>query len=200
MTGMPMCPKPTETWLSADMRHTSLSKHTHTISQAHHLALLCSWGELVVFLYSEINSLNSWWVLYSFISQLVQIFAGNKVFGLLSLFSCDCIHTHPHLLLQSFWLRVSELCRLSISCLSDDVFPVWVLRLGSLFVRLFILSMYVCVFLCTAVPLCICVCAHARLCLSGSFPEKTHFPSRSCQAVSGCTQFTAGGYRCHLLT
>lgn len=48
--------------------------------------------------------------------------------------------------------------------LSDDVFPVWVLRLGSLFVLLFILSMYVYFPLCTGV-LCMCVCMHVCVCM-----------------------------------
>ena len=79
----------------------------------------------------------------------------------------------PYHLPQSYWLGVSELCRWCISSLSHDVFPVWVLRSGSLFVLLFILSMQVCVFSVHRVPFCwgVCVCAcvcvhvHMRACL-----------------------------------
>lgn len=59
-----------------------------------------------------------------------------------------------------------------------------------------------------SVSLCLCGCfpctacrpLYVCTCLSASFPERTHSPSRPCQAVSGCTQFTAGGYSCHLLS
>lgn len=54
--------------------------------------------------------------------------------------------------------------------------------------------------LCGCFPCTACLPLYVCMCLSASFPERTHSPSRPCQAVSGCTQFTAGGYSCHLLS
>lgn len=98
----------------------------------------------------------------------------------------------PHFLLLFYGCFAAlQVIRFS---LSNDIFLTWFLHLRSLFVLLFSLPMYVFVFFVHKMPLNACVC------LSDLFPEKTYFPSRPCQAVSGRTQFTAGGNYCHLLT
>lgn len=79
--------------------------------------------------------------------------------------------------------------------LSDDLFPVSVLHCRSVFVLVLILSKQVCVCVRRQFSSRVNACA----CLPASFAE-THFPSRPCQAVSGCTQLTAGGSCYHLLS
>jgi len=90
------------------------------------------------------------------------------------------MHEHPHLPLFSYWSR--KALQVMHFFLSNDVFPVSVLRLGSLFVLLFSLSMYVRIFFRAQDAPLYSVCM--RMCVLVRFiPTEDSFPQ---QALSGC--------------
>lgn len=111
MTGMPMCPKPTETWLSAHMTHTSLAVHRHSLTRSSPCA-----ATLKRIVYCRFVLINEFSPVLTFITRfdnMFESFQARKYLGYYGYFNDSVLFACKRTLAfsPSYWLGVSKSCR-----------------------------------------------------------------------------------------